>query len=91
MEQQQTQSPVASHERPDFTIEVNERPVLVHENRMAVLALKQTAIQQGVPIQVDFVVSEEQPNGRPKILADDDIVTLNKHSKFHAVSPDDNS
>lgn len=91
MESQHSQPSATPHGRPDFTITINERPVTVDDNRMSVRTLKEKAIAQGVPIQLDFVLSEELPNGRVKILADDDVVTLNKNSKFHAVSPDDNS
>jgi hypothetical protein len=80
-----------THPRPAFEILVNEHGVIVNDNRMTGRDIKQAAVDQGVPIQVDFVLSEEQPNGRPRIIGDDEVVTVNKHSKFHAVSPDDNS
>jgi Multiubiquitin len=72
-------------------IKVNERPVEVNGPRISGLAIKQAAIAQGVPIQPDFVLSEELPAGRSKIVGDDDIVTVNNHSKFLAVPNDDNS
>lgn len=58
---------------------------------MTGLEIKQAAIAQGVPIQIDFVLSEELANGRTQIVGDNETVTVNKRSKFHAVSPDDNS
>ena len=92
MEQQHIEAPVHPQGRPDFPILVNEKySVLVHDNRMTGLQIKQAAIDQGVPIQIDFVLSEERPNWVPKIVGDNDTITVNKNSKFHAVSPDDNS
>ena len=87
---QETHQPDA-HERRDFQIVVNEHPVVVHDNRMTGRQIKQAAIDQGVSIQIDFVLSEERPNNRPQIIGDDELVTVNKNSRFHAVSPDDNS
>ena len=71
-----------THPRPAFEILVNEHGVIVNDNRMTGRDIKQAAVDQGVPIQVDFVLSEEQPNGRPRIIGDDEVVTVNKHSKF---------
>lgn len=72
-------------------IRVNEHEVIVHEHRMTGLEIKQAAIAQNVPIQLDFVLSMDRPHERPKIIGDDEPVTVNKNSKFHAVAPDDNS
>jgi len=44
-----------------------------------------------VNIQLSFVLSEELPNRKTKIIGDNDEVTVNKNSKFVAVAPDDNS
>ena len=58
---------------------------------MTGLEIKQAAIAQGVPIQLDFVLSEELPNGRTHVVRDHDVVTVNKHSRFVAIPNDDNS
>lgn len=89
--EEQHEAQVERLERPEFEILVNEYEVLVNEHRMTGLQVKQAAIAQGVPIQLDFVLSEERPNGRPHIVGDNETVSLTKRSKFHAVSPDDNS
>lgn len=70
---------------------VNERPVNVDGPRITGLAIKQAAIAQGVPIQLDFVLSEELPNGRSRVVGDNDTVTVNKNSRFLAIPNDDNS
>ncbi len=71
-------------------IHVNEQPVRV-PHRVTGLEVKEAAIAQGVAIQVDFVLSEELPNRRTKIIGDQDVVEVNEHSRFVAVAPDDNS
>jgi hypothetical protein len=88
---QETQQQPELHARPRIEILVNEHEVIVHDHRLTGLQIKEAAIAQHVPIQLDFVLSEDRPHQHPKIIGDDDAVTVNKHSKFHAVSPDDNS
>ncbi len=51
----------------------------------------QAAIAQGVKIELSFVLSEELPNRKTRIVGDTDVVTVTKHSPFIAVAPDDNS
>lgn len=79
------------HHRPAVHITVNERPVVVHHHRMTGLAIKEAAIAQHVQIQTDFVLSEELPHGRTRIIGDQDSVEVRNGSKFNAVAPDDNS
>lgn len=71
-------------------IHVNELPVRT-QARVTGLKIKQAATEQGVPIQVDFVLSEELPDHKTKIIGDGDTVHVNEHSRFVAVAPDDNS
>ena len=79
------------HHEPTVHITVNERPVVVHHHRMTGLAIKEAAIAQHVPIQLDFVLSEELPHGKTKIVGDQDVVEIHNGAKFNAVAPDDNS
>ena len=74
-----------------LTITVNEKPVEIEGPRATGLAIKQEAIAQGVKIELSFVLSEELPNRRTRIVGDTDVVTVTKHSRFIAVAPDDNS
>jgi Multiubiquitin len=73
------------------TITVNNKPVTVRGPRLTGLEIKQAAIDQGVPIGLDFVLSELRPNERPRIIGNDDPVTVNKNSRFTAVAADDDS
>lgn len=73
------------------TITVNEQPVEIPGPKTTGLEVKQAAIAQGVKIELGFVLSEELPNHRTRIVGDNDEVTINKKSRFVAVAPDDNS
>jgi hypothetical protein len=81
-----------THPNPHLvTISVNERPVVIAGPRVTGLQIKQAAIEQGVPIQLSFVLSEEKPNHRTEIIGDTDVVTVTKESRFLAIPHDDNS
>lgn len=73
------------------TITVNEHPVKIGGPKATGLQIKQAAIAQGVRIEIGFILSEELPNRRTRIVGDNDVVTINKNSRFVAVAPDDNS
>jgi hypothetical protein len=76
---------------PTIRITLNEHQVVVPHHRMTGLAIKEFAIAQHVPIQIDFVLSEEFQDGKSKIIGDHDTVAVHNGSKFNAVAPDDNS
>lgn len=73
------------------TVMVNNKPVVVTGPRVTGLQIKEAAIAQGVQIELDFLLSEELPSGETRIVGDNDVVTVNKHSTFTAVAGDDNS
>ncbi len=75
----------------EVTILVNESPVVVMGPRITGGEIKQKAIDQGVRISLDFVLSEELSDRRSRVVGDAEEVTVNKNSKFIAVAPDDNS
>lgn len=81
-------SPVQVH---TVTITVNERPVPIEGPRVTGLQIKEAAIAAGLPITLDFMLTEELANGRSKVVGDSDEVTVNKNSRFDAVAGDDNS
>jgi Multiubiquitin len=80
-----------SREGHIVTITVNEHPVTIAGPKTIGLEIKQVAIAQGVKIEIGFILSEELPNRRTRIVGDNDVVTINKNSRFVAVAPDDNS
>lgn len=84
----------ADHGHPNqhtVTVLVNEKPVDVPAPKTTGLEIKQAAMNAGLPVQLDFVLSEERPNGDTDIVGDKDEVSVNKNSKFLAIAPDDNS
>jgi hypothetical protein len=74
-----------------IAILVNEREVVMVGHQQTGLQIKQAAISQGVPIQIDFVLSIEHGDHQTKIVADSDHVAINKNSRFVAIADDDNS
>src|SRR3954454_7128866 len=97
MEDVSMSSPVASSKEQEkdhkhtVVVHVNERPVEVPAPKATGLEIKKAAIAAGLPVQLDFILSEERRNGDAKIIGDKDEVTVNKESKFLLVPPDDNS
>ena len=73
------------------TIQVNGQAVQVTGPKATGLEIKQAAIEAGVSIGLDFVLSLEKPNGDTDIVGNTDEVVVNKQSSFIAVAPDDNS
>ena len=78
-------------ERRTITITVNEHPVQVAERELTGREIKQAAIDQGVAIGLDFVLYEHLGQHRTRIVGDDDVVRVNRKSRFEALANDDNS
>lgn len=72
-------------------IEVNGKDVEMTKEKVTGIEIKEAAIDQGVNIQLTFVLQQELPNGSSKIIGDRDKVQLRKHLRFTAIAPDDNS
>lgn len=72
-------------------ITVNEQPVPIQGPRVTGMQIKEAAIAAGLPITVEFLLTEELANGRSRVVGDTDVVTVNKNSRFDAVAGDDNS
>lgn len=71
-------------------ISLNEQAVMV-PHRVTGLQIKVAAIDQGVNIKPDFILSEERRNGRDQIIGDGEEISVQPGSRFMAVTPDDNS
>lgn len=63
----------------------------MEDKRLTGVEIKQAAIAQGLPIQLDFLLSEQLQHGQTRIVGDTDEIKVNKHSMFTAVAGDDNS
>ncbi|MCC6711852.1 MAG: multiubiquitin domain-containing protein [Candidatus Dadabacteria bacterium] len=70
---------------------INEKPIIVIGYEHTGLDIKQAAIDQGVNIQLDFILSVELGPGRTKIVADSEMVKVQRGQKFIAIANDDNS
>ena len=55
------------------------------------LSIKQAAIDQKVPIKLDFVLSLELGGGKTEIIGDDQHIKVKKGDRFLAWADDDNS
>lgn len=72
--------------------------VLVNEKRVRLTgaiqtghSIKAAAIAQGVPIQLDFILSIELGGGATKLVRDDEKVRVKEGERFLAIANDDNS
>lgn len=71
---------------------VNEKFVHMPDHKASGLEIKQSAIEQGVSIELDFILSELiGASGKTRIIGDEDLVKLNKNSEFVGIAHDDNS
>jgi len=80
------------HGRGDVTVKVNTKPVTLPAHRVTGLQVKEAAIEQGVDIQLDFLLTLEAHAGQPaRTVDDDETITVTKHSEFSANDGDDDS
>jgi len=77
--------------RDRVKITVNKRPVRLDDDDDTGLEIKQGAIEQGVAIQLDFVLSLHLRDGGTRIIGDPDRIEVDERSRFTAVAGDDNS
>lgn len=73
------------------TVTVNDLPVLLDDRKQSGAEIKNAAVTAGVPIQLDFVLSEVLPNGKQKIVPDDKTIVVKDGDAFWAIPGDDNS
>lgn len=73
------------------TVTVNDQPVVLEDRHQTGAEIKAAAMAAGVPIQHDFVLSEVRPNGKQRIIADDEKVNVKDGDAFWAIPGDDNS
>jgi len=74
-----------------FTITMNGSPVSLSGPKTTGRLIKKAAIDAGVPIQLDFILSEELPNRKTRLVRDDEEVSIHEGSAFIALQNDDNS
>lgn len=74
-----------------FEISVNRKPVEVAEPIVTGLAIKEAAIQQGLPIEPNFQLALVKPDGKECIVGNADKVDVREFKMFFATADDDNS
>ena len=79
-----------SHERT-ITVTVNDESVVLDNRKQTGAEIKNAAVASGVPIQLDFVLSQVLPNGKQKIVPDDKEINIKDGDAFWAIPGDDNS
>ena len=70
---------------------VNEKPVTLEGSKQTGLTIKKVAIDQGVNIKSDFVLSVELGGGKTELIGDDQEIEVKPHDRFLAIENDDNS
>lgn len=73
-----------------ITVSVNENPVSFTVKEVTGLQIKETAINQGVQIKLDFNLFEKTGQ-KLHPIKDTEVVHLHEKQEFRAVTPDDNS
>lgn len=77
----------------DVVVTMNRKyKVTLPSHRVTGREVKQAAIDQGVPIQIDFLLTMEANEATPaRSVGDDEPVTVTKNTVFTANDGDDNS
>jgi Multiubiquitin len=70
-------------------IEVNNRPVILRRREVTGHDIKVAAIQQGVAIELDFLLYIVRSHGQLDPVNDNEEVMVHEHERFRAVTPDD--
>ncbi len=68
----------------EVVVHVNNLPVRLVGSRKSGLEVKEAAIEQGVPIQIDFALYEEIGHDRTRHIRDDQIVRVTDETRFLA-------
>ena len=70
---------------------VNEKLVTLDGPKQTGSSIKKAAIEQGVDIQPDFVLSIELGGGKTDLIGDNQEILVNDGDRFLAIANDDNS
>ena len=74
-----------------FEISVNRKPVEVEGPVVTGLEIKEAAIEQGLPIELDFELALVEAGGKERIIGNSDKVDVTEFKTFFATASDDNS
>ena len=72
-------------------ITVNDKPVVLVGVKQTGASIKKAAIDYGVNIKDDFVLSIELGGGKTRLVGDDEYIEVHDGERFLAIENDDNS
>ena len=72
-------------------VTVNDKPVALDGASQTGVSVKKAAVEQGVNIKEDFVLSIELGGGRTELVGDDQKIEVRPGERFLAIENDDNS
>ena len=72
-------------------ITVNEQLVTVSADRLTGKDIKQAAVDHGAIVDLEFVLSIEEEDGRPRIIREEEEVAVTSDTRIVAVPNDDYS
>lgn len=82
---------VESEATVERTVTVNGQPVAITCERIVAADIKRAAMEQGVLIDADFVLSVEYEPRKTRIVAEEEVIEVEGSMCFVAVANDDNS
>ena len=72
-------------------ITLNDKPVVLDRSKQTGASIKKSAIEQGVSIKEDFVLSIELGGGKTGLIGNDEFIEVRPDDRFLAIENDDNS
>ena len=72
-------------------VTVNDKPVVLEGSKQTGENIKKAAIEQGVNIKEDFVLSRELGGGKTELVGDTQFIEVHPNDRFVAIENDDNS
>ena len=72
-------------------ITLNDKPVVLEVSKQTGESIKKAAINQGVNIKEDFVLSIERGGGKTDLVGDNEFIAVHPNDRFLAIENDDNS
>ena len=72
-------------------VTVNDKPVWLEGSKQTGESIKKAAIEHGVNIKQDFVLSIERGGGKTDLVGDDKFIEVHPKDRFLAIENDDNS
>ena len=72
-------------------VTLNDKPVVLEGSKQTGESIKKAAIERGVNIKEDFVLSIELGGGKTDVIGDEQVIEVHPDDRFLAIENDDNS